>query len=98
MLVKPGPIRTARPRAATAHDTRTMPGHLGCARPESRRADTATGAAMGRDLSQISHGLTGRYGTMASMPDIGQDADVLIRFCGALAGRAVLIYESQTRI
>jgi len=26
MLVQPEPIRTAKPRAATAHDTRTMPG------------------------------------------------------------------------
>ena len=34
---------------------------------------------MGRDLSQISHGLTGRYGTMASMSGHRQDADVLVR-------------------
>ena len=27
--------------------------------------------------SQFSHGLTGRYWTMASMPDCGQDADLL---------------------
>lgn len=83
MLVQSEPIRTARPRAATAHDTRTIPGHLGCARSEKQtvegRADRAAGAAIGRDLSQISHGLTGRYGTMPSMPDTGQDADVLIR-------------------
>jgi hypothetical protein len=32
-----------------------------------------------RDLSQLSHGLTGQYRTMASMPDTGQDADLLIR-------------------
>jgi hypothetical protein len=43
------------------------------------RADTAAGAAMGRDFSQISHGLTGRHWIMASMPDTEQDADVRIR-------------------
>jgi hypothetical protein len=32
----------------------------------------------GRDPSQFSHGLTGRYGTMAYVPDIGQDADLRI--------------------
>ena len=47
--------------------------------PGESRADTAAGAAMGRDLSQISHGLTGRHWTMASMPDTEQDADVQIR-------------------
>jgi hypothetical protein len=39
----------------------------------------AAGAAMGRDFSQISHGLTGRHWTMASMPDPEQNADVRIR-------------------
>src|SRR5947208_16779621 len=43
------------------------------------RGDTAAGAAMGRDLSQISHGLTGRRWTMASVPDTEQYADVRIR-------------------
>ena len=47
--------------------------------PGEGRADTAAGAAMGRDLSQLSHGLTGRHWTMASMPDTEQDADVRIR-------------------
>jgi hypothetical protein len=32
-----------------------------------------------RDLSQFSHGLSGRYGTMAPMPDIRQDAGLRIR-------------------
>ena len=53
------------------------------ATPEKRkvegRADTAAVAAKGRNLSQLSHGLTGRYGTMASMPDTRQDADLRIR-------------------
>lgn len=35
-------------------------------------------AAVGRGLSQISHGLTGRRWTMTSMPDTDQDADVRI--------------------
>jgi len=43
------------------------------------RADTAAVAAMGRDLSQISYRLTGRSGTMASLPDNRQDVDVRIR-------------------
>ena len=43
------------------------------------RTDTTAGAAKGWDLSQISHRLTGRYGTMASMPDTRQDADLRIR-------------------
>lgn len=30
-------------------------------------------------ISQISHGLTGRHWTTASMPDTGQDLDVRIR-------------------
>jgi hypothetical protein len=42
-------------------------------------ADTAAGAAMDRNLSQISHELTGRHRTMASMPDIEQDPDMRIR-------------------
>jgi hypothetical protein len=33
----------------------------------------------GRSLSQFSHGLTGRYRTMASPPDTRQDADLPIR-------------------
>ena len=32
-----------------------------------------------RNLSQLSHGLTGRYRTMTSLPDTGQDADLPIR-------------------
>jgi hypothetical protein len=43
------------------------------------RADTVADAAMGRDLSQISHELTGRHRTIASVPDTEQDADVRIR-------------------
>ena len=51
MLVQPEPIRTARPRSANPTNThqQTIEG----------RADIAAGAAMGRDLSQISHELTG---------------------------------------
>jgi hypothetical protein len=68
MLVQPEPIRTARPRAATAHDTRTISGNLGCARPEKQtvegRAGTAAGAAMGRDLSQTDR-TTRDYGVYA---------------------------------
>jgi hypothetical protein len=33
----------------------------------------------GRNLSQLSHGLAGRCGTMVSMPDTEQDADLRIR-------------------
>jgi hypothetical protein len=47
--------------------------------PGEGRADTTADAAMGRDLSQISPRLTGRDGTMASMPDTEQDADVRFR-------------------
>jgi len=36
-------------------------------------------ATKGRSLSQISHGLTGRYRTMASPADTRQDADLPIR-------------------
>jgi hypothetical protein len=36
-------------------------------------------AAKGGNLSQFSHGLTGLYGTMASMPDTRQDIDLRIR-------------------
>jgi hypothetical protein len=36
-------------------------------------------AAKGRSFSQISHGLTGRYRTMASPPDTRQDADLPVR-------------------
>jgi hypothetical protein len=36
-------------------------------------------AAKGRSLSQFSHGLTGRYGTTASLPDTWPDADLRIR-------------------
>jgi hypothetical protein len=46
------------------------------ATPEKRtvegRASAPAVAAKGRSLSQFSHGLTGRYGTMASMPDTGR--------------------------
>jgi hypothetical protein len=38
------------------------------------RADTATVPAKGRGLSQVSHGLDGRDGTMTSIPDAQQDA------------------------
>jgi hypothetical protein len=40
------------------------------------RVNTAALAAKGRDLSQFSHGLTGQYGTVASIPDTQQDADL----------------------
>src|SRR5512142_2664427 len=50
--------------------------HLGYVQPEKQtvegRADTAAGAAMGRDLSQISHRLTGRHWTVASMRTPGR--------------------------
>ncbi len=36
-------------------------------------------AAKGRSLSQFSHGLTGRYGNIAPLPDTGQDSDLQIR-------------------
>jgi len=35
-------------------------------------------AAKARNLSQLSHGLTGPDGTTASIPDIWQDSDLLI--------------------
>jgi hypothetical protein len=67
----------------TAHNARKIYANLGYVRPEKQtvegRADTPAGAAMSRDLSQISRRLTGRQWTMASMPDSGQDADVRIR-------------------
>jgi hypothetical protein len=34
---------------------------------------------IGTRLSQISHGLDGRYRTRASIPDTGQDADMRLR-------------------
>jgi hypothetical protein len=43
------------------------------------RADTVAVVDNGRNVSQLSHGLTGRYGTMASMPDTRQNADLRIR-------------------
>jgi hypothetical protein len=39
----------------------------------------SSGLCGGEDLSRFSHGLTGRGWTMASMPDIRQDADLRIR-------------------
>jgi hypothetical protein len=54
--------------------------------------DTGAGAALDRGLSQISHILTGRHGTMAYVPDIRQ-YDVQIRILAhtrkAAAGRAM---------
>jgi anti-sigma B factor antagonist len=51
--------------------------------PEEQTVEVAARAAAvavkGRSLSQFSHGLTGRYRTMASMPDTGRDADLRIR-------------------
>ena len=67
-------------RPATAHNARTIPANLAYARPEKQTvAGHAAAAAMlatGTHLSQISHGLTGRYGTVASYPDTRQDADL----------------------
>jgi hypothetical protein len=40
------------------------------------RNDQGQGWKVPGDLSQFSHGLTGRYGTMASVPDTQQDADL----------------------
>ena len=54
-------------------------GWLGGKVPSKGCADTAAGAAAGRDLSQNSHGLAGRHWTMASMSDTKQDTDVRIR-------------------
>jgi hypothetical protein len=45
---------------------------------ESKRLATRSRLARA-DLSQFSHGLTGRCWTMASMPDTRQDADLRIR-------------------
>jgi hypothetical protein len=51
--------------------------------PEEQTVEVAARAAAvavkGGSLSQFSHGLTGRYRTMASMPDTGRDADLRIR-------------------
>jgi hypothetical protein len=57
---------------AQAPSCRLGPGRRGA----SRRARPVP---KGRNLSQLSHGLAGRHGTMASMPDIDQDADLRIR-------------------
>jgi hypothetical protein len=43
------------------------------------RASTTVVAAKGGNLSHLSHGLTGRCGTMAPEPDTFQDANVRIR-------------------
>lgn len=61
-----------------------MPGQSGVAWfPEKQtvegRGTTAAVLAIGRNLSQRSHGLTGRYRIMASILDAGQDADQQIR-------------------
>ena len=40
------------------------------------RVSTAAVAAKGRDLSQLSHELTGRCRTVASIPDTQHDADL----------------------
>ena len=44
-----------------------------------RHANTAAVGAKCSNLSQLSHGLTGRYGTVAHLPDNRQDADLRIR-------------------
>jgi hypothetical protein len=51
--------------------------------------------ATGTDLSQVSHGLDGRYATMATILDTQQDADLRFWIAGALAGQAPLIYGSE---
>ncbi len=69
-----------RQRPATARDARISCDDLGYARPEKQtvasHAAIAATLATGTYLSQISHGLTGRYWTIASMPDSQQDADL----------------------
>ena len=48
-------------------------------RPELLMRIGSQAAAKGRCLSQFSHGLTGRCGTMTYMLDTRQDADLRIR-------------------
>ena len=77
---------TVTATANPATDTPQRPATLGpdypnrqAATPEKMVASHAAIAATlatGTYLSQISHGLTGRYWTMASMPDSQQDADL----------------------
>jgi len=57
----------------------SIPAVAGREGAQEGRADTAAGAAIDKDFSQVSHGVTGRHGTMASMSDTEQDADVRIR-------------------
>jgi hypothetical protein len=77
-----------RQRSVTAHNTRRSAATWEYARPEKRtvegRASTGAVAAKGRSLSQFSHGLTGRCGTTASMPDARQDADLPVRILAYL--------------
>ena len=54
------------PSAANGVTTGTASAVIGTA-GASLRANTNAMSARGRDLSQFSHGLTGRYGTMASI-------------------------------
>ena len=69
-----------RSASTTAQYARTILVNSGYARPEKQTvASHATIAATmttGTYLSQISHGLTGRYWTMASTPDSQQGADL----------------------
>ena len=44
-----------------------------------RRRSPGSGRRQEQGLSPFSHGLTGRYRTMASMPDTWQDSDLPIR-------------------
>ena len=76
-LVMSGSDRRQRRTLAERRQLGRMP------RPKSRRSwvapNTAAVAAKGRNLSQLSHGLTGRYRTTASRPDTRQDADLPVR-------------------
>ena len=68
---------------ATANNARTIRANLGYVRPEKRTVDgparAAAVAAKGGRLSRLSHRLTGRYRTIASLPDTRQDSDLRIR-------------------
>jgi hypothetical protein len=76
-LVMSGSDRRQRRTLADRWQLGRMP------RPKSRRSwvapNTPAVAAKGRNLSEFSHELTGRYRTTASRPGIRQDADLPVR-------------------
>jgi hypothetical protein len=59
----------ARPPSAANDVTTSTASAVIVTAGASLRADTNGMSSRGRDLSQFSHGLTGRYGTMASILD-----------------------------